>query len=84
VDSCGETLNITLEKMNFVVSLFDYPMGTKSTAQLFGILRLEYVVSMLYHFDGQLGFSERIICVIIFFAFVLGLWWMICICLEKS
>lgn len=41
MDSCGETLIITLEKMKFEISLFDYPMGTKSTAQLFGILQLE-------------------------------------------
>uniref|UniRef100_K1PXP9 Uncharacterized protein n=1 Tax=Magallana gigas TaxID=29159 RepID=K1PXP9_MAGGI len=47
VDSCEETLVITLEKMKFEISLFDYPMGTKSTAQLFGILQLEYKIDFI-------------------------------------
>ncbi|XP_062579219.1 uncharacterized protein LOC134241150, partial [Saccostrea cucullata] len=53
VDSCGETLVITLEKMKFVISLFDYPMGTKRTAQLFGILQLEYMINDL-HLLGEI------------------------------
>ena len=34
---------IKLEKMSYTVSLFDYQMGTKGTAKLFGVLVVELV-----------------------------------------
>lgn len=43
VDTCAEKMIIKLEKMSYTVSLFDYQMGTKGTAKLFGVLVVELV-----------------------------------------
>lgn len=41
INPCDEKILITLEKFTFTMSLFDYTMGTKEVAKLFGVLELE-------------------------------------------
>lgn len=41
INPCDEKILITLEKFTFAMSLFDYTMGTKEVAKLFGVLDLE-------------------------------------------
>jgi hypothetical protein len=41
IRSCEEKLILTLERMTFTMSLFDYTMGTREVARLFGVLELE-------------------------------------------
>lgn len=41
INPCDEKILITLEKFTFTTSLFDYTMGTKEVAKLFGVLELE-------------------------------------------
>lgn len=48
IDACAEKMTIQLEKMSYTVSLFDYQMGTKGTAKLFGVLVIESVFNKQY------------------------------------
>lgn len=41
INPCDEKILITMEKFTFTTSLFDYTMGTKEVAKLFGVLELE-------------------------------------------
>lgn len=41
INPCDEKILITLEKITFTMSLFDYTMGRKEVAKLFGVLDLE-------------------------------------------
>lgn len=41
INACDEKILISLEKFTFIISIFDYTMGTKEVARLFGVLELE-------------------------------------------
>lgn len=60
IDACAEKMTIQLEKMFYTVSLFDYQMGTKGTAKLFGVLVIEYVLNKQYIISISFEFSMEI------------------------
>nr|XP_022320681.1 uncharacterized protein LOC111122936 [Crassostrea virginica] len=47
INACDEKILISLEKFTFIISIFDYTMGTKEVARLFGVLELEYMIDEL-------------------------------------
>ncbi|KAK3102203.1 hypothetical protein FSP39_009587 [Pinctada imbricata] len=44
LDACNNTLKVSIEKLNFEISLFDYVMGSTQTFALYGVVSVEYSI----------------------------------------
>ncbi|KAK3101652.1 hypothetical protein FSP39_005219 [Pinctada imbricata] len=44
LNACNYTLKVSIEKLNFEISLFDYVMGSTQTFKLYGVVSVEYSI----------------------------------------